>query len=238
MTKIYRTTDNNYVALVAHDCDLWDDEGYYYFGAFEYSIGQDVDSGDWELFIFDLAAEESLAVDSLTGIDNEVVSELVKASRGEVEYEDLNLMGTDYYARYDRIVKTLEDDVLMKAIAAEYAEKVEGRDMVKVYKDDGGYMALVAHGSDNPLRRGLFTLTGLLHYCVDSERDIGSLEIFDGATDTFYQIDYEWDGVDWDVFEDLLDEEVVGIAPDEEYYSTIELYDSVMENELVREALS
>lgn len=237
MTKIYRTTDNNYVALVAHDHDLEDEESSYY-GAFEYSIGQDGRSGDWELFIFDLAAEESLAVDSLTGIDNEVVSELVKASRGEVEYEDLNLMGTDYYARWDRIVKTLEDDVLMKAIAAEYAEKVEGRDMVKVYKDDGGYMALVAHGSDNPLRRGLFTLTGLLHYCVDSERDIGSLEIFDGATDTFYQIDYEWDGVDWDVFEDLLDEEVVGIAPDEEYYSTIELYDSVMENELVREALS
>lgn len=110
--------------------------------------------------------------------------------------------------------------------------------MVKVYKDDGGYMALVAHGSYDPLRRGLFTLTGLLHYCVDSERDIGSLEIFDGATDTFYQIDYKWDGVDWDVFEDLLDEEVEGIAPDEEYYSTIELYDSVMENELVCEALS
>lgn len=110
--------------------------------------------------------------------------------------------------------------------------------MVKVYKDDGGYMALVAHGSHDPLRRGLFTLTGLLHYCVDSERDIGSLEIFDGATDTFYQIDYKWDGVDWDVFEDLLDEEVEGIAPDAEYYSTIELYDSVMENELVMEALS
>lgn len=110
--------------------------------------------------------------------------------------------------------------------------------MVKVYKDDGGYVALVAHGSDNPLRRGFFMLTGLLHYCVDSERDIGSLEIFDGTTDTFYQIDYEWDGVFWDVFEDLLDEEVEGIAPDEEYYSTIELYASVMENELVREALS
>lgn len=126
MTKIYRTTDNNYVALVAHDYDLWNDEGYVYWGAFEYSIGQDVDSGEWELFIFDLAAEESLAVDSLTGIDSEVVSELVRASRGEVEFEDMNLMGTDYYARYDRIVKTLEDEVLMKAIAAEYAEKVEG----------------------------------------------------------------------------------------------------------------
>ena len=110
--------------------------------------------------------------------------------------------------------------------------------MVKVYKDDGGYVALVAHGSDNPLRRGLFTLTGLLHYCVDSERDIGSLEIFDGTTDTFYQIDYTWDGVYWDIFEDLLDVEAAGIAPDEEYYSTIELYASVMENELVREALS
>ena len=168
MTKIYRTTDNNYVALVAPDHDLQDSYSYF-FGAFEYSISRDVDSGKWDLHIFDLVEEESLDVDTLYGIDNGVVSELVKASRGEVESEDLNLMGTDYYARWDRIVKTLEDDVLMKAIAAEYAEKVEGRDMVKVYKDDGGYMALVAHGSDNPLRRGLFTLTGLLHYCVDSE---------------------------------------------------------------------
>ena len=125
MTKIYRTTDNNYVALVAHDHDLEDEESSYY-GAFEYSIGQDVDSGDWELFIFDLAAEESLDVNSLTGIDGEVVSELVKASRGEVEFEDMNLMGTDYYERVDRCLDVLEDEVLMKAIAAEYAEKVEG----------------------------------------------------------------------------------------------------------------
>lgn len=110
--------------------------------------------------------------------------------------------------------------------------------MVKVYKDDGGYVALVAHGPYNPLSRGLFTLTGLLHYCVDSERDIGSLEVFDGATDTFYRIDHEWDGVDWDIFENLLDEEVEGIAPNEEYYSAIELYASVMDNELLREALS
>lgn len=124
MTKIYRTTDNNYVALVAHDYDLWDDEGYVYWGAFEYSIGQDVDSGEWELFIFDLGAKEILDVNSLSGIDSAVVSELVEASRGKVEYEEIR--HSDYYDRSERFVRILEDDVLMKAIAAEYAEKVEG----------------------------------------------------------------------------------------------------------------
>lgn len=124
MTKIYRTTDNNYVALVAHDSDLWDDEGYVYWGAFEYSIGQGVDSGEWELFIFDLGAKEILGVNSLIGIDSEVVSELVKASRGEVEYEEI--IHSDYYNRSERFVRILEDDELMKAVAAAYAEKVEG----------------------------------------------------------------------------------------------------------------
>ena len=107
-----------------------------------------------------------------------------------------------------------------------------------VYADGDMYVILVSHSSDNPLRRGLFTLTGLLHYCVYSDRDIGSLEIFDGATDTFYRIDYEWDGVNWDIVEDLLDEEVGGIAPDEEYYAAIDLYASAVENDLVKEALS
>ena len=122
MTKIYRTTDNNYVALVAHDHDLWDDKGYDYFGAFEYSIGQDPDSGNWALHIFDLVLEKSLDVDNLIGIDSEVVAELAWASRGEVEFEDI--MGSDYYERSERYLDVLKDDVLMEAIAAEYAEKV------------------------------------------------------------------------------------------------------------------
>lgn len=126
MTKIYRTTDNNYVALVSHNRSLWDNEGHYYFGAFEYSIGLDVDSGEWELFIYDLNDKESLDVDNLIGIDSEVVSELVEASRGEVEVEDMNLTGTDYHARIGRYLDVLEDDVLMRAIAAEYEEKVGG----------------------------------------------------------------------------------------------------------------
>lgn len=118
MTKIYRTTDNNYVALVVHDHDLQDEEGYDYFGAFEYSIGQDVDSGEWELYIFDLAEGKSLDVDNLFGVDNEVVSDLVKASRGEIEYEEI--LGSDYYERIGRFEDILADDVLMKAVAAEY----------------------------------------------------------------------------------------------------------------------
>lgn len=121
MTKIYRTTDNNYVALVAHDHDLHDSEGYVYWGAFEYSISQDVDSGKWTLHIFDLVEEESLDVDTLTGIDNGVVSELVKASRGEVEF--VEIMESDYYDRSERYLEILGDEVLMKAVAAEYAER-------------------------------------------------------------------------------------------------------------------
>lgn len=121
MTKIYRTTDNNYVALVAHDHDLRDAEGYVYWGAFEYSISQDVDSGEWDLHIFDLVEEESLDVDTLYGIDNEVVSDLVMASRGEVEFEEI--MESDYYDRSERFVAVLADEVLMKAVAAEYAER-------------------------------------------------------------------------------------------------------------------
>lgn len=124
MTKIYRTTDNNYVAIVAHDHDLLDEEGYEYFGAFEYSIGLNVGSGEWELYIYDLAEEEPIEVDNLFGINGRAVAELVNASRGEVEFEDMNLMGTDYYGRIDRLREVLSDDVLMEAIAAEY----HGRD--------------------------------------------------------------------------------------------------------------
>lgn len=120
MTKIYRTTDNNYVALVAHDNDLQDSDSYF-FGAFEYSIARDVDSGGWGLHIFDLAEEESLDVDNLTGIDNEVVSELVKASRDKTAYEQIG--HSDYYERSERFLEILGDAVLMKAVAAEYAER-------------------------------------------------------------------------------------------------------------------
>lgn len=124
--KIYRTIDNNYVTIVAHDLDLEDaddDAGYEYFGAFEYSIAQNEDTGEWILSIFDLGAEEILDVDSLLGVDGEAVSELVKASRGEAEFEEIT--GSDYYERIARFRRVLEDEVLMRAIAAEYAEKVE-----------------------------------------------------------------------------------------------------------------
>ena len=123
MTKIYRTTDNNYVALVAHDRDL-EDGDLMYWGLFEYSIGQEAYAwGEWDLHIFDIGAEESLDVSNLIGIDSEVVSELVKASRGEVECVDI--MGSDYYERSESYLDILEDDVLLEAIAAEYAEKEE-----------------------------------------------------------------------------------------------------------------
>lgn len=105
-----------------------------------------------------------------------------------------------------------------------------------VYKDDSGYATLVAHGSDNPLRHGNFELTGLMHYCINEDRDAGSLEIFDGSNGTFYALGSGWNGVDWDAVAALIDEE--GIAPDEEYYRTIELYDEVLHNALVRDSLA
>lgn len=122
MTKIYRTTDNNYVTIVAHDTDLTDGDSVYS-GAFEYSIAQDVVSGEWELFIFDLADEESLPVDDLRGINSAAVSELVNASRGDAEYEEIS--HSDYYDRSARFVEILEDDVLMEAVVAEYEGRIE-----------------------------------------------------------------------------------------------------------------
>lgn len=119
--KIYRTTDNNYVTLVAHDSDLLVDENYEHFGAFEYSISQNEDTGEWLLNIFDLAAEESLDVDNLSGIDRSVVSALIKASRGEVEFEEI--MESDYYDRIGRFKAVVEDEVLARAVVAEYAER-------------------------------------------------------------------------------------------------------------------
>ena len=119
--KIYRTTDNDYVTLVAHHTDLLVDEDFEYFGAFEYAISQSEDTGEWLLSIFDLAADEILDVDNLSGIDKSVVSALIKASRGEEEYEEI--VDSDYYDRIGHFRAVLEDEVLARAIAAEYAER-------------------------------------------------------------------------------------------------------------------
>lgn len=116
--RIYRTTDNDYVTLVAHDSALLGDENFEYFGAFEYSISQDEDTGEWLLNIFDLAEWEGLDVDILSGIDKSAVSTLVKASRGEAEFEEIK--DSDYYDRIKRFTAVLEDEVLTKAIVAEY----------------------------------------------------------------------------------------------------------------------
>lgn len=118
--KIYRTIDNNYVTLVAHDRDL-SDEDYEYFSAFEYSISQSEDTGEWLLDIFDLAAEEILDVDNLSGIDKSAVSALIKASRGEAEFEEI--VDSDYYDRIGRFRAVVEDEVLARAVVAEYAER-------------------------------------------------------------------------------------------------------------------
>lgn len=119
--KIYRTTDNDYVTLVAHDSDLLVDEEFEHFGAFEYSISQSEDTGEWLLHIFDLVEPEILDVDNLSGIDKSAVSALMKASQGEVEFEEI--VDSDYYDRIGHFKAVLEDEVLAKAVAAEYAER-------------------------------------------------------------------------------------------------------------------
>lgn len=110
--------------------------------------------------------------------------------------------------------------------------------MSVVYKDDDGYVVLVAHGSGNPLVRLGVELTGLLHYCL-READ-GKLEIFDGSNDVFYTVDDWWEGLDEDAI-NLLEAAAHwkhGSKVDSRYFNTINLYDEARKNELVREALS
>ena len=110
--------------------------------------------------------------------------------------------------------------------------------MSVVYKDDDGYVVLVAHGSGNPLVRLGVELTGLLHYCL-READ-GKLEIFDGSNDVFYTVDGWWEGLDQGAI-NLLEAAAHwnhGSKVDDRYFNTISLYEDVLKNDLVREALS
>lgn len=107
-----------------------------------------------------------------------------------------------------------------------------------VYKDEDFYVVLVAHGSDSPLVRRDFVLTGLMHYCLESVD--GKLEIFDGLSDEFYAVDDLWEGVD-EVAAILLKDAARwghGARLDDRYYDTISLYSEATENDLLREALS
>ena len=110
--------------------------------------------------------------------------------------------------------------------------------MSVVYKDDDGYVVLVAHGSGNPLVRLGVELTGLLHYCL-READ-GKLEIFDGSNDVFYTVDAWWEGLDDEALSRLEAAALWnhGSKVDDRYFNTISLYEDVLKNDLVREALS
>lgn len=108
----------------------------------------------------------------------------------------------------------------------------------EVYKDEDYYVVLVAHGKSNPLVRRDFVFTGLMHYCLREED--GKFEIFDGLSNEFYTVDEQWEGVDEDAVS-LLEAAAHwnhGSKVNDRYFSTIELYEAAMENELVREALS
>ena len=110
--------------------------------------------------------------------------------------------------------------------------------MSVVYKDDDGYVVLVAHGSGNPLVRLGVELTGLLHYCL-READ-GKLEIFDGLTDVFYAVDDWWEGLDEGAI-NLLEAAAHwghGSKVDDRYFDAIKIYEDSQYYYLVREALS
>lgn len=107
-----------------------------------------------------------------------------------------------------------------------------------VYKDSDGYTILVAHGKNNPLKRLGVKLTGLIHYYIDA--DSGIFQFFDGANYVFYPLDAWWEGIDMEAYTQLSDsyQRKHGAKLDEQYFSTIELYASAVENDLVREALA
>lgn len=107
-----------------------------------------------------------------------------------------------------------------------------------VYKDEDGYVILVAHGKDNPLERLGVKLTGLLHYCLREAG--GKLQIFDGANGVFHAVDGWWEGLDEDAVT-LLEASAywdLGNKLDDRYFNTINLYDDALKNDLVREALA
>ena len=124
MTKIYRTSDNNYVALVSHTNDLENvEEDKTYYGVFEYSVAQNPDTGEWSLGIFDLAEEEILEVSDLEGVNSDVVHDLLSAVMGVKDYEDI--VGSDYYDRGAAYDMVLDDPVLYAGVGAYYLETEE-----------------------------------------------------------------------------------------------------------------
>lgn len=88
-----------------------------------------------------------------------------------------------------------------------------------VYYDGDTYCVLVENSA---VKRGTFELNGLLHYCSRGGSD---LEIFDGSTGVFYELDVKWTGLDWNALNALLDEvegiTQVAVAPDDWYYEKI-----------------
>lgn len=110
--------------------------------------------------------------------------------------------------------------------------------MTTIYNDgEGGYVALVAHGTGNELTRGVVQVAGLIHYCLSE----GRLELFDGATEAFYSIDHNWDGIDWETVDGLYAAHYgdrTARKLDSAYYDAISLYGGVLDNDLVMESLS
>ena len=110
----YSEVGQTYSVLVAHNCDLTDEENEY-FGLFEYSYMRE-DDGTWGLAIFDIYEGEFLDLDEIEGEDTGAISDLVLAMFGLKDYVDIG--DSDYYDRLSAYGKVLNDPVLREAVVA------------------------------------------------------------------------------------------------------------------------
>lgn len=109
----YSEVGQTYSVLVAHDCDLTDEESEY-FGLFEYTYMLEDDG--WEFAIYDIFEGEFLDLDEIEGVDTEAVSDLILAMLGFKDYVDIG--DSDYYDRLSAYGKVLNDPVLRESVIA------------------------------------------------------------------------------------------------------------------------
>ena len=110
----YSEVGQTYSVLVAHNCDLTDEENEY-FGLFEYSFMRE-DNGEWGFVIFDIFEDEVLDLDEIEGEDTGAISDLTLAMLGFKDYVDI--VDSDYYDRLSAYGSVMNDPVLRESVGA------------------------------------------------------------------------------------------------------------------------
>lgn len=110
----YSEVGQTYSVLVAHNCDLTDEENEY-FGLFEYSFMRE-DNGEWGFAIFDIFEDEVLDLDEIEGEDTGAISDLTLAMLGFKDYVDI--VDSDYYDRLSAYGSVMNDPVLRESVGA------------------------------------------------------------------------------------------------------------------------